>query len=94
MQLVKKNNREYWVNDNGLRHGEYKWWHENGQIREHCFYVNHVIHGEYKWWWDDGTLMYHGYWDNGELVSDLIEEPVTDEDKFLLALEFGGKWLT
>ena len=117
MQLVKEDNREYWVNDNGQRHGECKWWHENGQLGEHCFYVNGKRHGEAKWlhdngqlsshrfyvngelhgecksWYENGQLRRHRFYVNGDFVRDLIEEPVTDEDKFLMTLETGAKWL-
>ena len=142
MKLVKEKDCEYWVNDKGQKHGEYKWWyndgqlgvhcffvngeehgecklwHENGQLEEHCFYVNGRLHGEYKSWYDNGQLREHCFYVNGRLhgefkrwwsgdgqlsehcflvnrdiVRDLIEEPVTDEDKFLMSLESGGKWI-
>ena len=141
MKLVKKNNCEYWVNDkgqyhgeykewdsdsqleehcffvngelhgdykwwrkdgtleehsfyvNGKRHGEYKWWYENGQLEQHCFFVNGRYHGEFKSWWRNGQIRAHCFFVNGKIVRSLIDYPVTDEDKFLLALEFGGKWL-
>ena len=117
MKLVKEKDCEYWVNDKGQKHGEYKsWhsegqlrehsfyvndqrhgefkiWHENGQLGKHCFYVNGENHGEYKWWLSDGQLGGHSFFVNGKEVRDLIKEPVTDEDKFLLALETGAKWL-
>ena len=93
MKLVKEKDCEYWVNDRGEWHGEYKWWDENGQLREHSFYVNDVLHGEYKSWWENGQIQKHCFWVNGEEVRDLIEEPVTDEDKFLMTLETGAKWL-
>ena len=118
MQLVKEDTREYWVNDRGEWHGEYKrwdengqlsvhcffvngryhgeaklWWYENGQLRRHCFFVNDEFHGEYKSWRDNGQLSVHCFYVNGDIVRDLIEEPVTDEDKFLMSLETGAKWL-
>ena len=92
MKLLKKNNCEYWLNDKGQYHGEYKWWYENGQLSEHCFCVNDLLHGEFKWWDRNGQLDDHRFYVNGEEVRDLIKEPVTDEDKFLMALEFGAKW--
>ena len=117
MILVKENNLECWVNDNNERHGECKWWYENGQLRAHsfyvngkrhgeykswwgngqlsvhCFYVNGEWHGEYKWWYRGGQLEEHYFYVNDEVVRDLIKEPVSDEDKFLITLETGAKWI-
>ena len=118
MKLVKQDDLEYWVNDKGQKHGEYKSWHSEGQLREHSFYVNDVLHGEAKlwhengqlishcfyvngrlhgefkrWWYENGQLGVHCFWVNDEEVRDLIKEPVTDEDKFLMSLESGGKWI-
>ena len=94
MRLVKENNHEYWVNYKGQRHGEFKrWWDNNGELREQCFWVNDKLHGECKWWFSNGELIDHEYWCHGKRVRDLIIEPVTEEDKFMLTLEHGGKWL-
>ena len=117
MRLVKEGNLEYWLNDNGQYHGEFKWWYIDGQLYEHCFYVNDKLHGEFeKWyengqiyahcfyvngqkhgehklWWGDGQLSSHGFYVNGDVVRDLLDNPVTDEDKFLMTLETGGKWI-
>ena len=93
MKLVKKNNCEYWLNDNGQRHGECKLWYDNGQLRVHCFFVNGRFHGEFKWWYENDQIREHRFYVNGDFVRDLIEEPVTDEDKFLMTLESGGKWI-
>ena len=93
MRLVKNEFEEYWVNNQGVWYGEYKSWHINGQIEEQCFYFNDELHGEYKWWNDNGEIRCHEYMSHGEVVRDLKEDPVDDEDKFLLTLEYGGQWL-
>ena len=93
MRLVKKDLEEYWIDDDGELHGEYKRWHKNGQLWIHCFCVNDELHGEYKWWNDNGEIRCHEYMSHGEVVRDLLKEPVTEEDKFMLTLEHGGQWL-
>lgn len=40
-------------------HGEYKRWHNNGQLYIHCFYKNNKIHGEYTEWCDNGQMYKH-----------------------------------
>ena len=93
MRLVKEKDCECWGNDKGQKHGEYKSWRDNGQLRVHCFFVNGRFHGEFKWWYENDQIREHRFYVNGDFVRDLIEEPVTDEDKFLLALETGAKWI-
>ena len=78
----------------GRIQGEAKLWWDNGQLREHCFYVDDACHGEAKYWNEDGTLLSHTFWVNGKVYrSNLIKEPVDDKDKFLITIETGGKWL-
>ena len=94
MRLVKNEFEEYWVNDKNQYHGDYKSWHINDQLDCHCFHFNDKIHGEFKVWDENGNLYYHEYWSHGEVVRNLIKEPVTDdEEKFMLTLEHGGRWL-
>ena len=93
MKLVKDRYREFWVNNKDEWHGEYKAWWFNGQLKEQCFWVNNKMHGEGKWWESDGELKCHEYWSHGKIVRDLLEEPVTEEDKFMLLLQHGGQWL-
>jgi antitoxin component YwqK of YwqJK toxin-antitoxin module len=83
----------YFIDDEERYQGEYKDWHDNGQLCEHCFYVNDELHGEYKWLNDDGTLEWHQFWNNGKLYRDLLANPVDNKDKFIIALETGGGWL-
>jgi hypothetical protein len=90
---IKSYISHYFLDAKGRYQGEYKSWYNNGQLWENCFYVDYKLHGECKWWDKDGTLRYHAFLVNGKLYRDLLKEPVTDEDKFMITLETGGKWL-
>jgi len=46
----------YYVDEYNLRQGEYKQWHENGQLRSCWFFKDNLLHGEYKNWYDNGQL--------------------------------------
>jgi len=67
MRLIKEDNRELWLNDDGKKHGEFKRWHNNGQLMNHCFWVNDGLHGEYKSWYSDGQIHDHCFWVNDEI---------------------------
>ena len=45
--------------------GEYKMWHENGQLYKHCFYTGSIRNGEYKLWHDNGQLYKHCFFKDG-----------------------------
>jgi antitoxin component YwqK of YwqJK toxin-antitoxin module len=90
---TKNDRHHYFEDDEGRRQGEYKSWHKNGNICRHSFYVDDKLHGEYKYWSDDGTIWFHDFYVDGKFYRDLLENPVYDEDKFLITLETGGKWL-
>ena len=89
----KDDTRHYFEDAQGRKQGEAKLWWDNGQLGEHCFFVNEKRHGERKVWNDDATLLYHTFWVHGKLYRNLIKEPVDDKDKFVIALETGAKWL-
>jgi hypothetical protein len=94
LKEYKSDSHHYFEDAKGRRQGEAKSWYTNGQLRFHCFFVDDVCHGEAKWWYEDGTLRYHDFYVNGEVYRDLLENPVeNDEEKFLMTLETGGKWL-
>jgi antitoxin component YwqK of YwqJK toxin-antitoxin module len=93
LKEFKSDEYHYFIDDQGKRHGEYKRWYGNGQMTRHCFYVDDKRHGEAKRWNDDGTLIFHKFYVNGKFYRDISENPITDEDKFLISLETGGKWL-
>jgi hypothetical protein len=90
---TKTDRHHYFLDDEGRYQGEYKHWHNNGQLWENCFCVDNELHGECKIWNGYGTLISHYFYVNGEVYRDLLIEPVDDEDKFLITLETGGKWL-
>jgi hypothetical protein len=89
----KNDTSHYFRDAKGRLQGEYKEWHENGQLRVHCFCVDDEVHGECKWWDKDGTLISHNFYEHSELYRDLLVNPVTEYDKFLITLETGSKWL-
>lgn len=44
------------------KQGELKIWHNNGQLEEHCFYIDNMLQGEFKHWYDNGTLSEHCFY--------------------------------
>jgi hypothetical protein len=56
------------------------------------YWVNDKLHGEAKWWHDSGQLAEHSFWVNGQMVCDLMDNPVDDQEKFMITLETGAKW--
>ena len=84
---------QYFEDTQGRRQGEYKSWYVNGNMWMYSFYVDGKLHGERKYWDDDGKLHSHKFWVNGKLYRDIIENPVDEKDKFVIALETGAKWL-
>ena len=51
----------------GLKHGEYKEWYNNGQLREHSHYVDGKLEGEFKEWFRNGQLRKHARYVDGKL---------------------------
>lgn len=47
--------------------GEYKSWHENGQLHKKVTYVDGEKHGEYKEWYDNGRLYEQSLYNLGML---------------------------
>jgi antitoxin component YwqK of YwqJK toxin-antitoxin module len=90
---TKNDRHHYFKDDIGRYQGEYKSWYTNGNICRHCFYVDGLWHGECKSLNTDGTLISHCFYVDDELYRDILENPVTDEDKFMITLETGGGWL-
>jgi antitoxin component YwqK of YwqJK toxin-antitoxin module len=50
----------------GKRHGEFKRWHENGQLWQHCYFVDGKLHGDYKLWYENGQLRMHCFYVDGK----------------------------
>jgi antitoxin component YwqK of YwqJK toxin-antitoxin module len=57
--------KHYFIDENGHKQGEYKEWHDNGQLYVHCFFVDGKQHGEYKWWYENGQLWEHCFYVDG-----------------------------
>jgi antitoxin component YwqK of YwqJK toxin-antitoxin module len=94
----KSDTYHYFIDENGQKQGEFKWWHDNGQLSRHCFFVDGKRHGEFKSWYENGQPCVHCFYQNGEVVVDFFTEPdlcpVTDEVKTYFALKYGwSKWL-
>src|SRR4051812_4733635 len=58
----------------GKCNGEYKEYHDNGQLIRHCYYKDGNLDGEYKSWYDNGYYKddklegeYKRWHDNGRL---------------------------
>jgi hypothetical protein len=50
------------------RNSECKMYHENGNIRYHCFYKDGILHGEFKSYYRNGDLWDHCYYENDEPI--------------------------
>ena len=71
---------EYWDNGNvysiinknekGQLHGEYKRFHDNGQLWEHCFYEHDKLHGRLFGFDRLGKLIYYGIFKDGECLEE------------------------
>jgi antitoxin component YwqK of YwqJK toxin-antitoxin module len=66
LKEIKTEFKHYFEDESGKKQGEYKLWHVNGQLREHCYYVDGNLHGEYKWWHLNGQLSQHCYYVDGK----------------------------
>ena len=62
----------YFEDENSEKHGECKWYYENGPLLEHRFYKNGKRHGECKSYRSNGQLWEHKLYENGELVKDYL----------------------
>jgi antitoxin component YwqK of YwqJK toxin-antitoxin module len=67
LKEIKTETELYFVDESGKKQGEYKWWHYNGHLFEHCYYVDGKRHGEFKRWHDNGQLDEHGFFVDGKL---------------------------
>mmetsp|Transcript_30666 Transcript_30666/g.34223 ORF Transcript_30666/g.34223 Transcript_30666/m.34223 type:complete len:205 (+) Transcript_30666:180-794(+) len=57
--------REYWRH--GKRHGDFRNWHNNGQLQRKQFYVDGRLEGDVKYWYEDGQLHRHFNFVDGKL---------------------------
>lgn len=88
----KTKTRHYFIDAQGLKQGEYKYYFINGQLRAHCFTKDDKTHGEYKNYYDDGQLAYHCIDVDGkeiELPDSMDINNLSDEDKGRLIEMYG-----
>jgi antitoxin component YwqK of YwqJK toxin-antitoxin module len=67
LKEIKTETEHYFEDEFGNKQDEYKWWHDNGKLLEHCYYVDDKRHGEFKEWWTNGQLWRHCYYVDGKL---------------------------
>ncbi len=58
---IKTDTYHYFIDENGVKQGEYKDYHDIGQLCEHSFRLNDKRHGEYKHYFNDGALFVHTF---------------------------------
>ncbi len=63
---IKTKTEHYFVDENNLKQGEYKTYHDNGQLYIHTFYINSIPHGEFKSYYHTGNLWAHTFYQNGK----------------------------
>ncbi len=54
--------------------GEYKQWHENGQLWVYCFYKNGEKDGKFKRWFENGQLFQYCFYKDGVLIKDYFHD--------------------
>ena len=67
LQLTKEQKVKGVFINGDENNGEYKRWHENGQLYAHYFYKNGKRDGEFKSWHENGQLCRNCFYKNGEL---------------------------
>ena len=67
LREIKDNFTHYSIDEKSRRQGEYKYFHENGQLWEHAFYLNGNRHGEFKIYQENGQLGRHSFYQHGNI---------------------------
>ena len=67
LKEIKTNTQHYFIDENGLKQGEYNSYHDNGKLWIHSFFLNNNLHGEYKNYHNNGQLMTHSFYQNDNL---------------------------
>ena len=82
---IKIKTLHYFIDENNLKQGEYKSYHENGQLYIHSFYINDNRHGEFKSYYGNGKLNHATFYYQGK---DLNVDPdtLTEKDKTYIML--------
>lgn len=78
---------------NGVMHGNWEMYHENGQLKRKVKLKNGVEDGLFEEYWDNGQLMYRGNYKNGKPDGLWVNynEDGTVRDKFTGTFENGVK---
>ena len=69
LKEIKTKSEHYFVDDQGRKQGEFKYWYENGQLRIHKFYRDGKLYGESKSWYDNGQLETHRFFKDGKDIT-------------------------
>jgi antitoxin component YwqK of YwqJK toxin-antitoxin module len=70
------------LNAKDVAEGEYKRWHENGQLHtEGAHDADERFQGEFKEWNENGELTGHYLWEHGKLLKAIFETPAQKEDR-------------
>ena len=93
MKEIKTNTQHYYENDKGQLHGEYKSYHDNGQLWGHCHFKNGKQHGEYKRHYATGQLRIHTYEVNSKEVHDFIKDGDSPEIRMFLYVAYAAPFL-
>ncbi len=67
LKEIKSDTIHFFVDENNLIQGEYKRYHENGQLYIHTFFQNGNRHGEYKSFYGNGRKFEHIFFQNGNI---------------------------
>jgi antitoxin component YwqK of YwqJK toxin-antitoxin module len=67
LKEIKTKTYHYFVDEDNRIQGEYKDYHENGQLWVHSFYINGNRHGEYKSFYGNGRKFEHIFFQNGNI---------------------------
>jgi antitoxin component YwqK of YwqJK toxin-antitoxin module len=57
--------RKHYFCIRNAKHGEYKRYHENGNLFRHMFCIFGAKHGEFKEYYENGNLQEHAFYENG-----------------------------
>jgi len=66
---IKTKTEDYYIDEQGLKQGEFKNYHDNGQLYEHSFWKNDERHGECNYY-IDGILTVHSFYKDGKQISE------------------------
>ncbi len=73
LKEIKTKTQHYFVDEQNRIQGEYRDYHENGQLWEHSFRLNDIRHGEYKEYRENGRLWSCSFFQNGNLHGEYKE---------------------